>query len=58
MQVKFAPECTLPIAAAVGDEIGNVVGGNDDSYEVEFPIYGAGFSLPAECFTVVDDDTQ
>lgn len=55
MRVKFKPTCDLPIAKAVGDEVGEKMYGNEDAWCVCFPVYGAEFSLPAECFEVVPD---
>ena len=54
-QVKFKTTCKEPIAKAVGDEVGNLIGGNEDSYCVEFPVYGASFSMSADCFDVIED---
>ena len=55
MKVKFKASCKLPIALAVGDEVGTVVSGNVDSYTVTFEVYGATFGTGAENFEIVEE---
>jgi hypothetical protein len=56
MTAQFKESCKLPIASAIGAEIGTVVSMNDTQCEVSFPIYGASFSLGLENFTIKQGD--
>ena len=56
MTAQFKTTSTHPLAKAIGSEIGTVISLGDKEVNVEFPIYGAGFSLGIENFDIEEGD--
>ena len=56
MTAQFKTTSTHPLAKAIGDEIGTVISLGDKEINVQFPIYGAEFSLGIENFDIKEGD--
>ena len=56
MTAQFKTTSTHPLAKAIGDEIGTVISLGDKEVNVQFPIYGAEFSLGIENFDIKEGD--
>lgn len=56
MTAQFKSTCVLPIALAVGNEVGNIISMSDTVCEVTFPIYGANFSLGISNFVITNGE--
>jgi hypothetical protein len=56
MTAQFKATSTHPLAKAIGSEIGIVINLGDKEVNVQFPIYGAEFSLGIENFDIKEGD--
>jgi hypothetical protein len=56
MTAQFKKTSTHPLAKAIGDEIGTVISLGDKEVNIQFPIYGAEFSLGIENFDIKEGD--
>jgi hypothetical protein len=56
MTAQFKTTSTHPLSKAIGSEIGTVINLGDKEVNVQFPIYGAEFSLGIENFDIKEGD--
>jgi hypothetical protein len=56
MTAQFKKTSTHLLAKAIGSEIGTVISLGDKEVDVQFPIYGAEFSLGIENFDIKEGD--